>query len=78
MPLPPSPPPNNNQANPEAERKPVSGAAAAGNVVACVGVGGLLGWGIDWWLGTLPWGFITGMVLGFIAWLRELWQLLKG
>lgn len=58
-------------------RKPMSGLAAAGNVVACVGVGGLIGFGLDKLLGTLPWGLLIGLFLGFGAWLRELWLLLK-
>jgi ATP synthase protein I len=27
--------------------------------------GGFLGWLFDWWLGTSPWGFIVGLLLGF-------------
>lgn len=62
---------------PNTERKPLSGMAAAGNVVACVGVGGMLGGLADWYFGTAPWGLIAGLFLGFAAWLRELWALLK-
>ena len=57
--------------------KSLSGMAAAGNVVACVGVGGLIGAGADWALETAPWGLILGLFLGFAAWLRELWLLLN-
>ncbi|MCA3244105.1 MAG: AtpZ/AtpI family protein [Alphaproteobacteria bacterium] len=53
------------------------GLAVAGNLVACVVVGMLLGWGVDWAIGTKPWGMLVGLGLGFMAWLRELWRLLK-
>jgi ATP synthase protein I len=36
-------------------------------LVAGVVVGGALGWGIDWVLGTSPWGFIVLLLLGFVA-----------
>ncbi|MFN7162933.1 MAG: AtpZ/AtpI family protein [Pseudomonadota bacterium] len=84
------PKPNKPKAQPKAQPKnqpaaegqkegsqPLSGMAAAGNVVACVGVGGLLGAGADWALATAPWGLILGLFLGFAAWLRELWLLLN-
>lgn len=74
--------PNNNGPAPASKvkkegSKPLSGMAAAGNVVACVGVGGLLGAGADWAFATAPWGLILGLFLGFAAWLRELWLLLN-
>lgn len=53
------------------------GLAVAGNLVACVVVGMLLGWAVDWAFGTRPWGLMVGLVLGFAAWLRELWSLLN-
>lgn len=34
---------------------------------AALFVGGVLGWGIDSWLGTRPWGLIGLLVLGAIA-----------
>lgn len=62
---------------PPAATRPTKGLAVAGNLVACVLVGMLLGWGVDWLTGTKPWGLIVGFGLGFAAWLRELWGLLK-
>ena len=34
---------------------------------AAVIVGGVIGWGLDWWLGTKPWLFLLFFVLGFAA-----------
>jgi ATP synthase protein I len=77
MPNTPNSPPNppNNGTAPQA--KPTQGLAVAGNLVACVLVGMLLGWGTDWLLGSQPWGLLLGLALGFAAWLRELWGLLQ-
>ena len=30
-------------------------------------VGGALGYGIDWLIGTYPWGMVVGIALGFIS-----------
>ena len=35
--------------------------------VSGVVVGTVLGYGVDWLLGSLPWGLIVGMILGFAA-----------
>ncbi len=35
--------------------------------VAAILVGGLIGWSLDKWLGTLPWLFLVFMVLGMAA-----------
>lgn len=32
-----------------------------------IAVGGLIGWGVDWLLGTLPFGLIVFLLLGFAA-----------
>ncbi len=78
MPRPRKPNPKAAPATPAPQTaKPLNGMAAAGNVVACVGVGGLLGYGADLWFGSQPWGLIGGLFLGFAAWLRELWGLLN-
>jgi ATP synthase protein I len=35
--------------------------------IAGIIAGGFLGWLFDWWLGTSPWGFIVGLLLGFCS-----------
>jgi ATP synthase protein I len=39
----------------------------ASEFVAGILVGAGLGWLIDWWLGTSPWGLIVFLLLGFVA-----------
>lgn len=39
----------------------------ASELVAGVAVGGLIGWGLDRWLGTAPWLLVLFVVLGFVA-----------
>ncbi len=58
----------------EAERKPPSGATGyaagfrlASEFVAGVLVGAALGWGLDRFAGTSPWGLIGFLLLGFAA-----------
>jgi ATP synthase protein I len=36
-------------------------------LIAGVVVGGVIGWGIDHWLSTSPWGLIVFFLLGFVA-----------
>ena len=36
-------------------------------LVAGVVVGGVIGWLLDYWLGTKPWGFIVFLLFGFAA-----------
>lgn len=36
-------------------------------LVAGVLVGGGIGYGLDYWLGIRPWGFIVFVLLGFVA-----------
>jgi ATP synthase protein I len=38
-----------------------------GEFIAGVLVGAGLGWLIDWWLGTSPWGLVVFLLLGFVA-----------
>ncbi|WP_411816291.1 AtpZ/AtpI family protein [Hyphococcus sp. DH-69] len=40
-------------------------------------VGGFLGWGLDYWLGTSPWLLLLGLGLGFAAGLRNMMRTLK-
>ncbi len=35
--------------------------------IAAILVGAIIGYGIDWLLGTLPWGLILFFLLGFVA-----------
>ncbi len=48
-----------------------SGYAAAmklsSELIAGVGVGALIGWLLDKWLGTAPWGLAAFLLLGFVA-----------
>lgn len=39
----------------------------AADLVAGVAVGGVIGWGLDWWLGTTPWLLLVFLVLGSAA-----------
>jgi ATP synthase protein I len=43
------------------------GMRMAMDLVAAVFVGGLIGWGLDWVLGTRPWLLLLFFVLGFAA-----------
>ena len=73
MPKPPLP--NNDSTtdkagNPEAEiAKGVTGLDVGLRLVGAVLGLGALGFALDKWLGSLPWGMLGGIVLGFVAWL---------
>lgn len=55
----------------ESRYQGVGRAAVAGcDMVAAVGVGGLLGWWIDRLTGWWPWCFLAGFVLGTVAGFR--------
>jgi ATP synthase protein I len=43
------------------------GMRMAAEMVAAVIVGGLIGYGLDRWLGTTPWLFLLFFLLGFVA-----------
>lgn len=43
------------------------GMRMAAELVSAVIVGGLIGYGIDWWIGSKPWFFLLFFVLGFAA-----------
>jgi ATP synthase protein I len=43
------------------------GMRMAAELVAAVIVGGLIGYGLDYWLGSKPWLFLLFFVLGFVA-----------
>jgi ATP synthase protein I len=36
-------------------------------LAGAVGVLALLGWGVDQWLGTKPWGLLTGGSIGIVG-----------
>jgi ATP synthase protein I len=41
-------------------------------LVAGVVVGVILGWALDHWVGTSPWGLIVFVLLGFVAGVRNI------
>lgn len=43
------------------------GFALALNFIVSILLLGAIGWGIDWWQGTGPWGFLIGIGVGFGA-----------
>jgi ATP synthase protein I len=43
------------------------GMRMAAELVAAVVVGGIIGWGLDWVLGSRPWLFLLFFMLGFVA-----------
>lgn len=47
------------------------GLRMASELVAAVLVGGLIGFGLDHWLGTTPWLFLPLVILGFVAGVRS-------
>jgi ATP synthase protein I len=40
--------------------------------ISSVAAGGLLGWGMDWLIGSSPWGLIICLLLGFGAGMQSL------
>ena len=64
------PPPNNKQGLFDAlGRASIMGLHMVSGVI----VGCLLGYGLDKWLGTGPWGAAAGLILGVGAGFRNLW-----
>jgi ATP synthase protein I len=47
------------------------GLQAGGEFVAAIILGGAIGWGLDWLLGTRPWLFIAFFLLGTVAGVRN-------
>jgi ATP synthase protein I len=47
------------------------GLQAGGEFVAAIILGGAIGWGLDWLLGTRPWLFIGFFLLGTVAGVRN-------
>ncbi len=50
----------------------------ATELVAAVGVGGLIGYGIDRWLETRPWCMIVFTLLGFAAGMLNIFRITRG
>jgi ATP synthase protein I len=42
--------------------------------IAAAIVGAGMGYGVDWWLETKPWGLVAGLMLGSAAGFRLMWQ----
>jgi F0F1-type ATP synthase assembly protein I len=59
------------------EKRDFSGAEVGINLLVSVLVAGALGYGLDRWLGWAPWGMLGGGALGFAAWLRTVWRLMR-
>jgi ATP synthase protein I len=54
-----------------------AGVLVPGMLFGCVVVGVVLGYFIDKWLGSNPWGLLVGLVIGSVAGVREMLKLLK-
>ena len=74
-PLPKHPPAHN--APDEAPPPAMGGGDLGVHLVICVLVASALGYGLDVWLHTSPWGLIGGIALGFAAWLWQIWKMLR-
>ena len=59
--------------NPEAVRSGRAGSEFLANLIA----GWVIGFGIDWFFGTKPWGMIIFMILGFVSGVFRANQALK-
>ena len=46
-------------------------------IVACIGVGILIGWFLDRWLGTTPWLLLVCTVLGVLAAFKSIFDFAK-
>jgi F0F1-type ATP synthase assembly protein I len=47
------------------------------HLVVCIVLAGGLGYGLDVWASSRPWGLIGGIALGFAAWLWQMWKMLR-
>jgi len=57
-------------------------ASIAFELVGVVGVGSVIGYGVDRWMGWSPWGLLTGALIGIVGGLytliREAWRMASG
>jgi ATP synthase protein I len=58
----------------QAKEGGASALRVATDLVAALFVGGLLGYGIDHWLGTKPWGMVVFLFVGFGAGFMNLYK----
>lgn len=58
-------------------RNVAMGVMIPGMLFGCVLIGCVIGFYVDKWLGSAPWGLLVGLVLGSIAGVREMLKLLK-
>lgn len=56
----------------------MAGMGAAYGLVVAICLGTALGWGLDGWLKSSPWGLLAGIGLGFASGLMLVWQALQG
>jgi ATP synthase protein I len=47
------------------------------DMIAGLLVGGFLGYWLDRWLGTAPWGLVTLLILGFVAGANNAWRAIR-
>ena len=47
------------------------------SVVVCIGLGLLIGWALDRWLGTTPWMQLVFAILGCIAAIKTMYNMAK-
>ena len=47
------------------------------SVIICIGMGILIGWLLDRWLGTTPWLILVFTVLGIIAAIKSMYTMAK-
>ena len=55
----------------------MSGGDLGVHLVVCVLVASTLGYGLDMWADSRPWGLLGGIALGFAAWMWQMWKLLN-
>jgi ATP synthase protein I len=65
-------------ADADSKRSMGLGLRVGSQFVSSLAVGGLLGWGVDRWLGTAPFGLLILLLLGFVAGLIGLRKVMTG
>jgi F0F1-type ATP synthase assembly protein I len=59
---------------PPTDKKPLGGVDLGLNLIVSVLVAGAIGYAADRYFNTLPLWMLLGGFLGFLAWLRTVWQ----